>query len=168
MPPKKEKKAKKSQKAIATRPIFPLFRRKIKQIQQQQDPESDPDYAQHLQKKKFIQLNYQRLRTEQLARIPQLMRQRGLKLKTGITQKEQQVIENEIRRMYPTITAAEAHGGVFAISNQAERKRIYTEGFPNSLLQQLYETKIRINNEGKLIGEKYMENNQRYDENINS
>ncbi|KAA6388450.1 MAG: hypothetical protein EZS28_016024 [Streblomastix strix] len=96
------------------------------------------------------------------------MRQRSLKLKTGITQKEQQVIENEIRRMDPTITAAEAHGGVFAISNQAERKRIYTEGFPNGLLQELYETNIRINNEGKLIGEKYMENSQRYDKNINS
>ncbi|KAA6326237.1 MAG: hypothetical protein EZS28_053977, partial [Streblomastix strix] len=76
--------------------------------QKQQDPESDPEYAQHLQKKKFIQLNYQRLRTEQLSRIPQLMRQRGLKLKTGITQKEQQVIEEEIRRMDPSITAAEA------------------------------------------------------------
>jgi hypothetical protein len=36
--------------------------------------------------------------------------------------------------MDPTITAAEAHGGVFAISNPAARRRIYTEGFPNSLL----------------------------------
>ncbi|KAA6395361.1 MAG: hypothetical protein EZS28_009115 [Streblomastix strix] len=96
------------------------------------------------------------------------MRQRGLKLKIGITQAEQQVIENEIRRMDSSITAAEAHGGVFAISNPAARRRIYTEGFPNSLLQELYETNIRINNEGKLIGEKYMEHSQRYDENINS
>ncbi|KAA6324871.1 MAG: hypothetical protein EZS28_054137, partial [Streblomastix strix] len=56
------------------------------------------------------------------------MRQRGLKLKTGITQKEQQVIDDEIRRMDPTITAAEAHAGVFAISNPAARRRIYTEG----------------------------------------
>ncbi|KAA6374942.1 MAG: hypothetical protein EZS28_029531 [Streblomastix strix] len=96
------------------------------------------------------------------------MRQRGLKLKTGITQKEQQIIEDEICRMDPTITAAEAHGRVFAISNPAARRRIYTEGFPNSLIQELYETNIRINNEGKLIGEKYMENSQRYDENINS
>ncbi|KAA6322856.1 MAG: hypothetical protein EZS28_054382, partial [Streblomastix strix] len=73
----------------------------------------------------------------------------------------------EIRRMDPTITAAEAHAGVFAISNPAARRRIYTEGFPNSLLQELYETNIRINDEGKLIGQKYMENSQRYDENIN-
>ncbi|KAA6357691.1 MAG: hypothetical protein EZS28_046782, partial [Streblomastix strix] len=74
----------------------------------------------------------------------------------------------EIRRMDPTITAAEAHAGVFAISNPAARRRIYTEGFPNSLLQDLYETSIRINNEGKLTEEKYMENVQRYDQNINS
>ncbi|KAA6389636.1 MAG: hypothetical protein EZS28_014839 [Streblomastix strix] len=96
------------------------------------------------------------------------MRQRGLKLKTEITQKEYQVIEDEIRRMDPSITAAEAHGGVFAISNPAARRRIYTEGFHNSLLQELYETNIRINNEGKLTEEKYMENNQRYDQNINA
>ncbi|KAA6354691.1 MAG: hypothetical protein EZS28_049782, partial [Streblomastix strix] len=136
--------------------------------QKQQDPQSDYEYATNMQKKKFIQLNYQRLRTAQLSRIPQLMRQRGLKLKTGITQAEQQIIEDEIRRMDPSITAAEAHGGVFAISNKAARRRIYTEGFPNSLLQDLYETNIRINNEGKLTEEKYMDNSQRYDQNINS
>ncbi|KAA6358168.1 MAG: hypothetical protein EZS28_046305, partial [Streblomastix strix] len=169
MPPKKEKKAKKSYKAIATRPILPLIRKSIKEKEkQQQESESDYDYAKRMQEKKFRQVNYQRLRTEQLAKIPQLMRQGGLKLKKGITQAEQQVIENEIRRMDPLITAAEAHGGVFAISNPAARRRVYTEGFPNSLLQELYETNIRINNEGKLIGEKYMENVQRYDQNINS
>ncbi|KAA6389348.1 MAG: hypothetical protein EZS28_015126 [Streblomastix strix] len=168
MPPK-GKKAKKSQKAIATRQILPLIRKQFKEKEnQQQDPVSDYENAKHKQDKKFRQVNYQRLRTELLAKIPQLMRQSGLKLKKGITQAEQQVIENEIRRMDPSITAAEAHGGVFAISNPAARRRIYTEGFPNSLLQELYETEIRINNEGKLIGEKYMENVQRYDQNINS
>ncbi|KAA6371195.1 MAG: hypothetical protein EZS28_033277 [Streblomastix strix] len=136
--------------------------------QKQQDPESDYEYAQHMQKKKFIQLNYQRVRTEQLAKIPQLMRKSGLKLKKGTTQAEQQVIENEIRHIDPSITAVEAHAGVFAISNPVARRRIYTEGFPNSLQQDLYETNIRINNEGKLIEEKYMENNQRWDQNVNA
>ncbi|KAA6392660.1 MAG: hypothetical protein EZS28_011808 [Streblomastix strix] len=111
--------------------------------QKQQDPESDSQWGAHMQNKKFIQLNYQRLRTEQLSRIPQLVRQRGLKLKKGMTQAEQQVIENEILRMDPSITAAaEAHGSVFAISNPAARRRIYTEGFPNCLLQELYEMNI--------------------------
>ncbi|KAA6385744.1 MAG: hypothetical protein EZS28_018729 [Streblomastix strix] len=145
---KKGKKAKKSQKAIATRPILPLIRKSIKEKEnQQQDPESDYEYAKHIQEKKFRQVNYQRLRTEQLAKIPELMRQKGLKLKKGITQAEQYVIENEIRRMDTSITAAEAHGGVFAISNPAARRRIYTEGFHKCLLQELYETNIRINNE---------------------
>ncbi|KAA6374066.1 MAG: hypothetical protein EZS28_030408 [Streblomastix strix] len=166
---KKGKKAKKSQKAIATRPILPLIRKSIKEKENQQyDPESDYEYAKHMQEKKFRQVNYQRLRTEQLAKILELMRQKGLKLKKGITQAEQQIIEDEIRRMDTSITAAEAHGGVLAISNPAARRRIYTEGFHKCLLQELYETNIRINNEGKLIGEKYMENIQRYDQNINS
>ncbi|KAA6397294.1 MAG: hypothetical protein EZS28_007182 [Streblomastix strix] len=73
------------------------------------------------------------------------MRQRGLKLKTGITQAEKQVIEDEIRHIDPSITAIEAHGSVFAISNLSARRRVYGEGFPNSLLEELYETQIRVN-----------------------
>ncbi|KAA6371086.1 MAG: hypothetical protein EZS28_033389, partial [Streblomastix strix] len=96
--------------------------------QKQQESESDSQWGAHMQNMKFRQVNYQRVRTEQLAKIPQLMRQRGLKLKKGITYAEQQVIENEIRRLDPSITAAEAHAGVFAISNPAARRRIYTEG----------------------------------------
>ncbi|KAA6380763.1 MAG: hypothetical protein EZS28_023710 [Streblomastix strix] len=120
---KKEKKAKKSQKAIATRPILPLIRRSIKEKEkQQQVTESDYEYAKHMQQKKFRKVNYQRLRTKQLAKIPQLIRQSGLKLKKGITQAEQQVIENEICRTDPSITAAEAHRGVFAIPNPAARR----------------------------------------------
>ncbi|KAA6382106.1 MAG: hypothetical protein EZS28_022368 [Streblomastix strix] len=134
---KKDKNAKKSQKAFATRPIFLLIWKSIKEKKnQQQEPGSDYEYAKHIQEKKFRQVNYQRLRTEQLAKIPQLMRYSGQKLKKGITQSKQQVIEIEIRRMDPTISAVEAHGGAFAISNPAARRRVYTEGFPNSLLQE--------------------------------
>ncbi|KAA6365522.1 MAG: hypothetical protein EZS28_038951 [Streblomastix strix] len=96
------------------------------------------------------------------------MRQKGLMLKTGITQKEQQVTEDEIRRMDPTITAAEAHGGVFALSDPITRSKIYGGKFSQSLLQDLDETSIRINNEGKLILEKHIDNTQRYTQNINS
>ncbi|KAA6402664.1 MAG: hypothetical protein EZS28_001810 [Streblomastix strix] len=94
------------------------------------------------------------------------MRQRGLKVKTRITQKEQQIIEDEIRRTDPTITAAHAHAGVLAISNSAARRRLYGEVFPNSLLQELYEINIRINNENKFVGAKNMEKTQRYELNI--
>ncbi|KAA6372065.1 MAG: hypothetical protein EZS28_032407 [Streblomastix strix] len=121
-----------------------------------------------MQDKKFRQLNYQRLRTEKLARIPQLLKQSGRKLKKGMTQAEQQSIVQEIRCLDPTITAAEAHDGLFAIDNPAARRRICTKGFPNSLFQELYESNIRVNEEGKFVGEKYMENVQRYDYNINS
>ncbi|KAA6381279.1 MAG: hypothetical protein EZS28_023192, partial [Streblomastix strix] len=62
--------------------------------------------------------------------------------KAGIIYAEQQVIQDEIGRMDSSITAAEAHGDVFAISNPAARRRIYTEGFPNNLLQELYEKNI--------------------------
>ncbi|KAA6377955.1 MAG: hypothetical protein EZS28_026518 [Streblomastix strix] len=58
----------------------------------------------------------------QLAKIAQLLRQSGLKLKKVITQKEQQLIEDEIRRIDASITAAVAHGGVFAISNLPTRR----------------------------------------------
>ncbi|KAA6376361.1 MAG: hypothetical protein EZS28_028112 [Streblomastix strix] len=131
---------KKGKKAIATRPIFPIVKRSIREKQKQQ--------------------------SEHETKILQLMRQRRLKLKKSKIQAEQQIIEDKIRHKHPQIQAAEAHGGVFAISNTAAKRRIYTEGFLNSLLQELYETNIRINDESKLIGEKYMENIQGYDQNI--
>ncbi|KAA6399241.1 MAG: hypothetical protein EZS28_005229 [Streblomastix strix] len=141
---------------------------KNRRKQKQSESESDSQWEAHIQGKKFRQINYQRVPTDQLYMIPQLMKQRDLKIKTGITQKEQQIIEDEIRRMDPTITAAEAHAGVFAISNRAVRRRVYGEGFPNSLLQELYETNIRVNRESMLIEEKYLESNKRCTENINA
>ncbi|KAA6383167.1 MAG: hypothetical protein EZS28_021307 [Streblomastix strix] len=96
---------------------------RIRRKQKQSESESESQWEARMQGKKFRQLNYQCLRTKQLAMIPLLMKQRGLKLKKGITQAEQQVIENETHRMDPAITAAETHGGVFAITNPAVRRR---------------------------------------------
>ncbi|KAA6368737.1 MAG: hypothetical protein EZS28_035736 [Streblomastix strix] len=121
-----------------------------------------------MQKKKFIQLNYLRVPTAQLANVPQLLKQSDHKLKKGIIQAEQQIIEKQIHHLDPTITAAEVHAGVFAIDNPAARRRIYGEGYPNYLLQKIYETSIRVNREGKLMEDQYMENNQRYKQNINA
>ncbi|KAA6372840.1 MAG: hypothetical protein EZS28_031633 [Streblomastix strix] len=85
-----------------------------------------------------------------------------------MTSHQEKLIEQEIRRIDPQISAADAHAGRFAINNPAARRRIYTKGFPQCLLQELYETNIRVNNEGKLIESNHMENTQRYEQNINA
>ncbi|KAA6372560.1 MAG: hypothetical protein EZS28_031913 [Streblomastix strix] len=124
---------KKGKKSIATKSIISILRRSTGQKQTSNSGhESDYEYAQHMQQK-FRQVNQQRLGTEQLAKIPQLLKQSGRKLKKGITQAEQQSIEQEICRIDPIITDAEAHGGLFAISNPVARRRIYTIGFSNSI-----------------------------------
>ncbi|KAA6391798.1 MAG: hypothetical protein EZS28_012674 [Streblomastix strix] len=159
----------KVKKAIATRSRIPPVKRfTMRQKQLYTEDESDSQYAQQMKEKKFRYVNYQHVRTVKLVKISQLMKLGDLKLKQGITQTELWSIEQEIHRLEPDISAAEAHAGAFAISNPAARRRICTKGFPNSLLQELYETNIRINLEGKLVGEKYMENVQRYDQNINA
>ncbi|KAA6394307.1 MAG: hypothetical protein EZS28_010167 [Streblomastix strix] len=56
----------------------------------------------------------------------------------------------------------------FALTDPVARRKIYGGKFPQCLLQELYEANIRINNEGKLILEKHMENAQRYEQNINA
>ncbi|KAA6377904.1 MAG: hypothetical protein EZS28_026569 [Streblomastix strix] len=119
MPPKKEKKMK---KAIATRRITPQVKELTKkQKQQLSEDGNDYQYAQHMQENKFRQVNYQRVKTQQLAKIPQTMKQRFLKLKQEISQAELQHIEQEIRSLNPQISAAEAHVGAYAITNPAEK-----------------------------------------------
>ncbi|KAA6353582.1 MAG: hypothetical protein EZS28_050891, partial [Streblomastix strix] len=107
-------------------------------------------------------------KSEQLAKILESMRQRCLKLNQGISQAELQFIEEEICHLDAKNSAAEAHVSEFATTNPAAKRRICTKRFLNSLLQELYKTNIRINNERKLVGEKYKDNVQRYDQNINA
>ncbi|KAA6390103.1 MAG: hypothetical protein EZS28_014366, partial [Streblomastix strix] len=93
---------------------------------------------------------------------------RGLKLRKGMTSVDKRNIEDEIMRVDPSIRPVDAMAGVLGLTDHKARRLVYRLGFPNSLLQDLYETDLRVNNEGRLIQEKYVENAGRYEENINA
>ncbi|KAA6354829.1 MAG: hypothetical protein EZS28_049644, partial [Streblomastix strix] len=77
-------------------------------------------------------------------------------------------LEQEVMRRIPNITEKEANIGINAITNIKDRRQVYTELFPQSLLSDLYETKLRVNEQGRLMEQKYIENAQSYDDNINA
>ncbi|KAA6380146.1 MAG: hypothetical protein EZS28_024328 [Streblomastix strix] len=93
---------------------------------------------------------------------------KGQKLRRGMTAAQKHAIEEEIIRADPSIRPVDAMAGVFELADHNARRFIYNPGFPNSLLQDLFETEVRINNEGKLIQKKYVESAGSYEENINA
>ncbi|KAA6394891.1 MAG: hypothetical protein EZS28_009578 [Streblomastix strix] len=95
---------------------------------------------------KFRILRYQRYRSELIAEIPDIILSSGLRFKTGMTAQQLKPIEEEVMH----------------------RRQVYTEFFPKSLLSDLYETTFRVNEEGRLMEQKYIENAQSYKDNINA
>ncbi|KAA6356243.1 MAG: hypothetical protein EZS28_048230, partial [Streblomastix strix] len=65
------------------------------------------------------------------------------------------------------ISPFEAKLGVFGLIDDTQKRKIYGGDFPYSLQQELLKTSIRVNNEGKLIFDNYIDNTQRYSSNIN-
>ncbi|KAA6376096.1 MAG: hypothetical protein EZS28_028377 [Streblomastix strix] len=84
-----------------------------------------------------------------------------------MTSNQQKIIEKEIIRYSPEISRYKTLVGTFGLISPKTGCQIYHLDFPNSLLEDLYETNIRINNEGRIIQEKYMEIAQRNEENTN-
>ncbi|KAA6395132.1 MAG: hypothetical protein EZS28_009340 [Streblomastix strix] len=104
---------------------------------------------------------------EQVAKISDVLKSKGIQLKYGMTSNQQKIIEKEIIRYDPEISSYKTLVGTFGLISPKAGCQIYRLDFPNSLLEDLYETNIRINNEGRLIQEKYMEIAQRNEENAN-
>ncbi|KAA6364894.1 MAG: hypothetical protein EZS28_039580 [Streblomastix strix] len=77
-------------------------------------------------------------------------------------------IEQELIRRIPNISPYEAKIGTFAMTDAKTRRQIYTDLFPQSLLSDLYETTFGVNEQGRLMEQKYIENVQSYEGNINA
>ncbi|KAA6381073.1 MAG: hypothetical protein EZS28_023400 [Streblomastix strix] len=117
---------------------------------------------------KLKTLRYQRYRPELVAEIPDIIMSSGLRYKPGMTAQQLKPLEELVMSRIPNITEKEAEIGINAITNLKDRRQVYTELFPQSLLSDLYETKLRVNEQGRLMEEKYIENAQSYDDNINA
>ncbi|KAA6363867.1 MAG: hypothetical protein EZS28_040606 [Streblomastix strix] len=125
------------------------------------------DWRAEMESKPYRIFNYQRYRPPQVAKIPDILKSRGIKLKKGMSRKQEQKIEQEILRSDPEIQPYDAHVGILGLIYDAHKRQVYGGNFPYSQQQELLETSIRINNEGKLIFDNYIDNTQRYSSNIN-
>lgn len=56
---------------------------------------------------------------------------------------------------------------VYALRDLPSKRKVHGPIFLNILLQNIYESNFRLNNEKKLIEKKYIQNADRYDQNIN-
>ncbi|KAA6384469.1 MAG: hypothetical protein EZS28_020004 [Streblomastix strix] len=113
-------------------------------------------------------LRYQRYRPDLVAEIPDTIMRSGSRYKTGMTAEQLKPIQEEVMRRIPDLTAKEAELGISAITNLKDRRQVYSELFPQNLLSDLYETTLRITEEGRLMEQKYIENAQSYQDNINA
>ncbi|KAA6377506.1 MAG: hypothetical protein EZS28_026966, partial [Streblomastix strix] len=111
--------------------------------------------------------NYQPYRRPQVAKIPDILKSKGIKLKRGMTSKQQEKIQQQILSYDDQIAPIEAKFGVLGLIDDTAKRKIYGGDFPYSLQQELLETNIRINNEGRLTFDNYIDNTQRYSSNIN-
>ncbi|KAA6365281.1 MAG: hypothetical protein EZS28_039192 [Streblomastix strix] len=167
------KKGKKEKKAIA-RPSLPVVKKSredsqlLSQITDNQHTITGiNDWRATMLAKPLRVYNYQQFRPPQVAKIPDILKSKGIKLKKGMSSKQQEKIQQEILRYDDQISPFEAKLGVLGLIDDTQKPKIYGGNFPYSLQQDLLETNIRINNEGKLIFDNYIDNTQRYSSNIN-
>ncbi|KAA6380945.1 MAG: hypothetical protein EZS28_023528 [Streblomastix strix] len=167
------KKGKKEKKAIA-RPSLPAVKKQrddsqllLNNATNQHTITGISNWRTKMESRPWSVYNQQQYRRPQVAKIPEMLQSRGIKLKRGMSSKEQQKIQQEIIRYDDQISPFEAKLGVLGIIDDTAKRKIYGADFPYSLQQELLETNIRINNEGKLTFDNYIDNTQRYSSNIN-
>ncbi|KAA6398810.1 MAG: hypothetical protein EZS28_005665 [Streblomastix strix] len=92
---------------------------------------------------------------------------KGKKLWKGMSDAEKHAMEQEIIIADSSIRPVDAFAGEYGLKDRKARRIVFGARFPNSLLQDLYETEFRVTREDRLKQEKYVENTGRFEENIN-
>ncbi|KAA6393517.1 MAG: hypothetical protein EZS28_010953 [Streblomastix strix] len=110
----------------------------------------------------------QEVNPSNVRRVPQMLKTKGIKLKKGMSTRQKQQIAAQINAIDPEITPHEALIGVLGLTNKTMNRRVYGPLFGEDLRAEFFENAIMLNNEGKLITEKFVENSQRYDQNPNA
>ncbi|KAA6397433.1 MAG: hypothetical protein EZS28_007037 [Streblomastix strix] len=110
----------------------------------------------------------QEVNPSNVRRVPYMLKIKGIKLKKSMSTRQKQQITDQINAADPEISKHEALVGVLGLTNKIMNRRVYGSLFGEELRAEFFEIIIMINNEGKLITEKFIENSQRYDQNPNA
>ncbi|KAA6372905.1 MAG: hypothetical protein EZS28_031568 [Streblomastix strix] len=105
---------------------------------------------------------------KKVARIPDILKNQGILLKHRMSARQKQQIINQIREIDPSITQLEGSAGVIGLTNKTRNREVYGPLFDEDLRQEFFENALMLNNEGKLVTQKFIENSQRYEQNINA
>ncbi|KAA6396471.1 MAG: hypothetical protein EZS28_008000 [Streblomastix strix] len=103
-----------------------------------------------------------------VGRVPQMLKTNGIKLKKGMSIRQKQQIADQINAADPEITPHEALVGIIGLTNKTKNRQVYGPLFGEELRAEFFENAMMLNNEGKLVTEKFIENSQRYDQNPNA
>ncbi|KAA6361101.1 MAG: hypothetical protein EZS28_043372 [Streblomastix strix] len=103
----------------------------------------------------------------QVAKIPDILKNQGIILKRRMSALQKQQIINQVRAIDPSITQKEGAAGVIGLTNKTRNREVYGPLFDEDLRNEFFENALMLNNEGKLVTQKFIENSQRYEQNIN-
>ncbi|KAA6382460.1 MAG: hypothetical protein EZS28_022012 [Streblomastix strix] len=104
----------------------------------------------------------------QVAKVPQILKNQGIKLKRHMGAIQKQRIVNKIRAIDPSITQKEGTIGLIGLTNKTLNRQSYGQYFGEDFRTEFFENGMMLNNEGKLVTEKFVENSQRHTQNINN
>ncbi|KAA6392425.1 MAG: hypothetical protein EZS28_012047 [Streblomastix strix] len=110
----------------------------------------------------------QEVNPSNVGRVTQMLKTKGIKLKKGMSTRQKQQIADQINATDPKISKHEALVGVLGLTNKTMNRRVYGPLFGEELRAEYFENTIMLNNEGKLITEKFVKNSQRYDQNLSA
>ncbi|KAA6390083.1 MAG: hypothetical protein EZS28_014389 [Streblomastix strix] len=105
---------------------------------------------------------------KKVSRIPQMLKNEGILLKKRMSAAQKQQIINKFRAIDPSITQLEGAAGVIGLTTKTRNREIYGPLFDEDFRQEFFENAIMLNNEGKLVIQKFVENSQRYEQNPNA
>ncbi|KAA6379390.1 MAG: hypothetical protein EZS28_025085 [Streblomastix strix] len=104
----------------------------------------------------------------QVAKVPQILKNQRTLLKKHMGAIQKQRIIDKIRTTDPSLTQNEATVGVLGLTNKTMNRQSYGQYFGEELRNEFFENAMMLNNEGKLVTEKFIENSQRYEQNPNA
>ncbi|KAA6403391.1 MAG: hypothetical protein EZS28_001073 [Streblomastix strix] len=104
----------------------------------------------------------------QVAKVPQILKNQGTLIKKHMSVIQKQRIIDKIRTTDPSITQKEATVGLLDLTNKTMNRQAYDQYFGEDLRSEFLENAMMLNNEEKLVTEKFIENSQRYEYNPNT
>ncbi|KAA6364895.1 MAG: hypothetical protein EZS28_039578 [Streblomastix strix] len=124
-------------------------------------------YQEHMAQRGTMRIDGKDVDLNQVAKIPDILKNQGIFLKRRMSARQKQQIINQVRAIDPSITQKEGSAGVIGLTNKTKNREVYGPLFDEDLRNEFFENALMLNNEGKLVTQKFIENSQRYEQNIN-